>query len=529
MDLPGYKVIRHLGQEEFASVYLAIQLSVGRQVCLKVVDNHLHPSPDIHHAFQQQAEHLQRLSHPGIMRIFEHGHYRNFFYIAAQYSPGHSLPQHLAKKNLPLVDKLAIFQQIAEILFACHRQGYALIEPQLPFFHVNLQQRIILTQAPGILHIGQDNKLRHSLIHKLSKKEQLQHAYYLSPEQSQGQLVDQRSDYYALGIILHILLLGKPPFSGKSTVNIAVQHLHTEAPLLPTDLSGFQPLLQQLLEKNPQQRIQNDIQLLQAIDNILSQTSDEDLPTATTRRFKPWFDSILDGKRWRGRLPTIPMQRLSGLRGLRLSLHHGLVYWPNNHSAILTANHLTALSPIPSKSAGFTTTFTQALQSGHAIQLLSSVKSNLLLASLLLMLSTGLLFIILEPAPHHASVKQQGKTANAEPVLPSSIGKAIPATINKTQKPAPAKETAMAQQPTAAPSITAKNADKASLFALKVSAEPEQALIRVMNIKPSYHPGILLTAGDYLLHISAPGYRSQNHWIKLMNEDVSKHYRLQKR
>jgi serine/threonine protein kinase len=93
-------------------------------------------------------------------------------------------------------------------------------------------------------------------------------SYYLSPEQAAGGEVDPRADIYSLGVILHEMLTGKP-YLADDAAALLHRHLHDPVPQLPPDLAPFQPLLDQLMAKHPDQRFPTSGDALQAIRALM--------------------------------------------------------------------------------------------------------------------------------------------------------------------------------------------------------------------------------------------------------------------
>jgi serine/threonine protein kinase len=99
--------------------------------------------------------------------------------------------------------------------------------------------------------------------------------YYISPEQASGTATDERTDLYALGVILHQMLTGEKPYVGDTTDAILEQHKNAPLPVLREDLAAYQPLLNKLLAKDPAQRYGSAREVLEAIDQIAASSAGE--------------------------------------------------------------------------------------------------------------------------------------------------------------------------------------------------------------------------------------------------------------
>jgi serine/threonine protein kinase len=97
--------------------------------------------------------------------------------------------------------------------------------------------------------------------------------YYISPEQANGKPATERSDIYSLGIIFYEMLMNRRPYDGNSIVELISQHVNAPVPRLPENLTDYQMLLDGMLAKDPDERLQNADEVLSAIDRVWTQVA----------------------------------------------------------------------------------------------------------------------------------------------------------------------------------------------------------------------------------------------------------------
>src|SRR5690606_12489088 len=112
MHIPGYRVIRRVNQGGMSTVYLAIQISVGRVVALKVMSPTLSGDPAFSERFEREANIVGQLSHPHIVAIYDIGKHENLNYIAMDYLPGGSVHERMIQ-GLSTEDAVRTVREIA--------------------------------------------------------------------------------------------------------------------------------------------------------------------------------------------------------------------------------------------------------------------------------------------------------------------------------------------------------------------------------------------------------------------------------
>lgn len=259
--IPGYRLLQTLGQGGMATVYLALQESVDRQVALKVMAPELAQQDKTYgERFLREARIVAKLVDPHIVTIYDVGISDGRHYLAMEYVPGRDL--RAQRSAMSLAQCLTAVKQIALALHHAHHQGYIHrdIKPENILIHRH-NGRAILTDFGIAKPVGADDE--HGQAGALGTPS------YMSPEQALGQPLDHRSDLYSLGIVSYFVLTGQPPFTGDSPVAISMKHALDAVPRLPSALSLAQPLIDMALAKHPDQRFQSGQQFAEAIDALL--------------------------------------------------------------------------------------------------------------------------------------------------------------------------------------------------------------------------------------------------------------------
>lgn len=259
LKIPGYRIDKMLGKGGMATVYLATQMSLGRPVSLKILNDP--ETPQFFERFFNEGRCVARLSHSNLVTIYDIGQGEGFYYIAMEYLPGGDLKARIAQGMKP-GPALKILSRLASCLGYVHSQG---------LIHRDIKPSNILFRADGTPVLADFG------IAKLMQTDNdltvtgtvMGSPHYLSPEQAQGnRRLDGRSDLYSLGVVLFEMLAGRKPYTAESFAATLMAHIKKPIPRLPQELSRYQPLLDRLLAKKPEQRFQSGTELNQQIQHL---------------------------------------------------------------------------------------------------------------------------------------------------------------------------------------------------------------------------------------------------------------------
>ena len=220
-----YRVQSHIADGGMASVYLALDTRLDRDVALKVL------RPDLAHdeafagRFRREARSAARLSHPNVVAVYDQGEDEGLMFLAMEYVPGQTLREVIRSEG-PLTPRAALdlVTPVLQALAAAHRAG---------LIHRDVKpENVILREDDGTVKVADFGLARAVSSHTTTSQTGvlLGTVAYLSPEQVERGIADARSDVYAAGLILFEMLTGAKAFTGDSPIHVAYQHVHGSVP-----------------------------------------------------------------------------------------------------------------------------------------------------------------------------------------------------------------------------------------------------------------------------------------------------------
>lgn len=261
IEIPGYLIKREIGQGGMASVYLAIQSSLERQVALKVMAPALAADPTFTRRFLQEARTLASLAHPNIVQVFDVGVTPNQqHYFSMQYLPGGDFVARV-QRGLEEVELKRVLTGVARALGYAHQRGYVHRDVAPGNILFDSADNPVLTDFGIALAASQSTRIT-------SAGFSVGTSHYMSPEQARGGDVDARSDIYSLAVLGWYGLTGKPPFDGSDGFAVAYAHVFEAVPRLPEHQAHWQELFDRALAKDPKDRYADTEQVLAAIEAV---------------------------------------------------------------------------------------------------------------------------------------------------------------------------------------------------------------------------------------------------------------------
>ena len=274
--ITGYRVEHELGHGGMATVYLAVQENLNRNVAIKVLSPVLLADKQFIHRFLQEAEMAANLRHANIIPIYDVGRSGDFNYIVMEYMEG-SLKDKLRRGPVDTVEAFQVVTHIARALDYAHGEG---------FVHRDIKPENIMFRRDGTAILTDFGIARAvDQVTKLTKTGMsIGTPHYMSPEQARGKALDGRADIYSLGVVLYEMLTGKVPFDAEDSVAVAIMHIQEPIPRLPARLSRFQPLLERMMAKEREVRVQTGGELIRLIEELKMGEDSISVPRQTVRR-----------------------------------------------------------------------------------------------------------------------------------------------------------------------------------------------------------------------------------------------------
>ncbi len=217
-----YLVESRIARGGMATVYLAVDQRLDREVALKVMHPHLADDDAFVARFVREARSAARLSHPNVVQVFDQGAEGDLLYLAMEHLPGRTLRDVLTERGvLTPREALTVTESVLDALAAAHRAGIV---------HRDVKPENVILTDEGRVKVADFGLARAVSGAATATGALIGTVAYLSPELVSRGIADARSDVYAAGIMLFEMLTGRQPFVGDVPMQVAYRHVHEDVP-----------------------------------------------------------------------------------------------------------------------------------------------------------------------------------------------------------------------------------------------------------------------------------------------------------
>jgi eukaryotic-like serine/threonine-protein kinase len=260
-----YHVVSRIAHGGMATVYLATDTRLDREVALKVMHADLARDAEFVDRFIGEAKSVARLSNQNIVAVFDQGSDGDYLFLAMEYVPGGTLRALLRERRwLPWPEALAVMDPILNALAAAHQAGIV---------HRDVKPENVLITPDGRVKVVDFGLARASAAMGNTRAGTIIGSVgYIAPEQVIGAPTDARTDVYSAGVMLFEMLTGRQPFSGETPLAVAYAHVNADVPPVGALVGGIPPALDQLVgaatSRDPQWRPANAEVFLRAVRSL---------------------------------------------------------------------------------------------------------------------------------------------------------------------------------------------------------------------------------------------------------------------
>ena len=286
-----YEVVSRIARGGMATVYLAVDRRLDRNVALKIMHAHLVDGvegAEFVSRFRREARAAARLTHPGLVGVYDQGFDGETSYLTMEYVPGTNLRARLRdERTLSLGETLRLLEEILDSLAAAHRAGLV---------HRDIKpENVLLTEDEHVKLADFGLARAVTEVAATATGTVLGTVAYLSPEVITTGRCDARTDVYSVGVLAYEMLLGKHPHTGSTPIQVAFEHVNSDIPA-PSRSAWWMPievdeLVCSLAARDPDDRPRDAAAALALVRQTRRLLSEADL----ARRADPPEAVVTDG------------------------------------------------------------------------------------------------------------------------------------------------------------------------------------------------------------------------------------------
>lgn len=287
-----YRIDAPIARGGMSTVYRGLDTRLDRPVAVKIMDPKFAEDPQFVQRFEFEARAVARLSHPGLVAVYDHGRDGDHAFLVMELVEGGTLRELLRERGpMPPHAAVAVVRPVLDALAVAHRAGLV---------HRDIKPENILISDDGEVKIADFGLVRAvAASTTTSSSVILGTAAYLSPEQVTTGSASASSDVYGVGVVLFELLTGRTPFTGDTSLSIAYQRIDNDVPRPSSAIAGvpaqFDEVVQRATVRDPEHRYRNADDMARALRGAASELRLPDYRVPAPRRSAEHLSSTAAG------------------------------------------------------------------------------------------------------------------------------------------------------------------------------------------------------------------------------------------
>ncbi len=260
-----YELLELIGVGGMADIYRARDIQEERVVAVKILKTEYAGSEEFLRRFRNESKAIALLSHPNIVKIYDVGFTDKVQFIVMEYVDGITLSDYIEQQGvLKWRDAVHFTVQTLKALQHAHDRG--IVHRDIKSSNIMLlRDGTIKVMDFGIARFNRENN-------KTMSEKTIGSVHYISPEQARGDMTDERSDIYSVGVALYEMLTGRKPFDGDTPVAIALMHMQTD-PKKPSEINetipeGLEQIVMRAMQKEPNARYQTAHEMINDLEEF---------------------------------------------------------------------------------------------------------------------------------------------------------------------------------------------------------------------------------------------------------------------
>ncbi len=258
-----YEITELIGEGGMAEVYKAHDVLDNKEVAVKILRKEFSKSEEFQRRFRNESKAIAVLSHPNIVKVYDMCFSEKIQYIAMEYIDGITLKDYIDSEHvLNWKDAVHFIIQILRALQTAHNRGIV---------HRDIKPQNIMLLTDGTIKVMDFGIAKFAREESMTATDQaIGTVHYISPEQARGDVTDEKSDIYSVGVMFYEMLTGQKPFDTDNPISIAVMHMQN-VPRRPRDInpnipSGLEEIIMHAMEKDAEVRYQTATDMIRDIE-----------------------------------------------------------------------------------------------------------------------------------------------------------------------------------------------------------------------------------------------------------------------